>query len=147
MLLKPKHQFPHASSETTYGASSSTNYGHAKATSSTPSNATLAAAIGTDDGQYARGDHSHAKETFIMNGITINSGDWVADTTYSDYTYKATISNSSITASHVPFVVLSMVSAISGEIAPVASTADGSITLYSTTAGNYTIDKIAFIKE
>lgn len=137
----------HASAATTYGVASATNYGHPKATSASPSNASLSAAVGTDNGLYARGDHSHAKETFIMNGITINRGDWVADPTYRNYPYKATISNSSITASHVPFVVLSLASATTGDIAPIATTNAGSVAIYSSEVVTCVIDKIAFIKE
>ena len=48
----------HATSEATYGKSTASNYGHSKASSLNPV-MDGAAAVGTDDGKYARGDHGH----------------------------------------------------------------------------------------
>jgi hypothetical protein len=54
----------HASTGTTYGRSTSAKYGHAKASSTTPLVADTAA-VGTDDGTYARGDHVHPSQSSI----------------------------------------------------------------------------------
>lgn len=63
----------HASTATTYGVSSATNYGHAKATSAAPIAAGMAA-VGTDNGLYARGDHVHPAQTSITgNAATATS--------------------------------------------------------------------------
>jgi hypothetical protein len=59
----------HASSATTYGAASATNYGHAKASAAVPASAGTAA-VGTDNAQYARGDHVHPAQT----SVTGNAG-------------------------------------------------------------------------
>lgn len=57
----------HSSTATTYGVSTGTNYGHAKASSTTPAkNGT--AAVGSETGSFARGDHVHP--TQILYGTT-----------------------------------------------------------------------------
>lgn len=145
--IETKAPISHASSDTTYGVASATNYGHPKATSSAPSNATLTAAVGTDNGQYARADHSHAKETFTMDGFPITKRDWVADSTYSNFPYKATISNQYISSSHIPIVILSNDDAVFGNVSKNAMTSNGSLTLYAKVAMSCVVSKVVFVKE
>ena len=54
----------HAASTTTYGAASSTMYGHAMASSETPIVAGTAA-VGTDNGKFAREGHIHPAQTSV----------------------------------------------------------------------------------
>jgi hypothetical protein len=48
----------HASTTTTYGVATTANYGHAKASSANPADIGTTA-LGTDNGVFARADHSH----------------------------------------------------------------------------------------
>jgi hypothetical protein len=61
----------HASTATTYGAASATNYGHAMASSANPA-ALGTAAVGTDNGKFAREGHAHPLPAplLIANGGT-----------------------------------------------------------------------------
>ena len=59
----------HASTTTEYGVSNATNYGHAKASTTTPIVAGTAA-VGTETGSFARGDHVHPAQT----DVTGNAG-------------------------------------------------------------------------
>lgn len=52
----------HASAQTTYGVSSASNYGHSKASATSPKMAGTAA-VGTETGTFARGDHVHPTDT------------------------------------------------------------------------------------
>ena len=56
---------------------------------------------------------------------------WVADTTYEDYGYRASVAIDGVTADHVPEVTYNMLEAISGEYAPLAESYDGGVYLYS----------------
>lgn len=67
--LDTKAPTNHASTGTTYGKGTASNYGHVKAGNSTPSNVTTGDAnVGTDDGTYARADHTHKHPT--MTAVT-----------------------------------------------------------------------------
>lgn len=59
-----KAPIDHASPETSYGVASASNYGHAKASSTTPK-ANGTAAVGTETGTFARGDHVHPLQTSV----------------------------------------------------------------------------------
>lgn len=54
----------HASTGTTYGVASASAYGHAKASSTTPK-ANGTAAVGSETGAFARGDHVHPVQTTV----------------------------------------------------------------------------------
>jgi hypothetical protein len=79
----------------------------------------------------SRGDHTHPSETFTITDITVLSGDWVGDSTYIDFPYKATISNANVTSNHTPFVVFSQESVSLGIYAQVADTSNGTISIYA----------------
>lgn len=57
-----KAPIKHDSAHTTYGVSSAANYGHSKASATTPKMAGTAA-VGTETGTFARGDHVHPTDT------------------------------------------------------------------------------------
>jgi hypothetical protein len=62
--LDGKSPTSHASTATTYGRSTATNYGHAMASGATPLVAGTAA-VGTDNGKYAREGHVHPVQTTV----------------------------------------------------------------------------------
>jgi hypothetical protein len=63
--LDTKAPSSHATTTTIYGAASAVNYGHAMASSLTPSAPSDSPSVGTDNGKYAREDHSHPLQTTI----------------------------------------------------------------------------------
>ena len=56
---------------------------------------------------------------------------FVADSTYQDYPYRASVTLTGVLSSMIPDVVLSLADAISGNFAPVAACYDGGIYLYA----------------
>ena len=75
--LSGKAPTSHASTSTTYGRGSATNYGHAKAFNGTTTAIGTTASNGTDDGIYARGDHTHNITKATVTGLGISSSDHV----------------------------------------------------------------------
>lgn len=59
---------------------------------------------------------------------------FVADSTYQDYPYRASVTLTGVLSSMIPDVVLSLADAISGNFAPVAACYDGGIYLYAASA-------------
>lgn len=68
----------HASASTDYGKATASLYGHAKASSATP-NMDGTASTGTDNGEYARGDHRHPTDTSRASAQALQ--DHAADST------------------------------------------------------------------
>ena len=58
---------------------------------------------------------------------------WVADTTYqsADFHFKADIECEGVTADYMPNVILDVAEAMGGNLAPVAETGDGVVTIYA----------------
>ena len=63
--------------------------------------------------------------------ITVYQYMFSADTTYTDYAYKATIRLSDVTSNMLPSIVFGATEAISGNYAPIAESFDGGIYIYS----------------
>lgn len=101
------------------------------------------------DAYISRSDHQHPSETFTISAITVLTGDWSYDGTFANYPYKASISNSSVTANHTPFVVFSQECASLGIYAQVAEATSGSITIYASEipSSSTVINTIVLIKE
>lgn len=59
---------------------------------------------------------------------------FVADSTYQDYPYRASVALTGVLSSMIPDVVLSLADAISGNFAPVAACYDGGVYLYAASA-------------
>ena len=97
---------------------------------SMPLSPTITGDEGTD-AYISRSDHQHPSETFTIADITVLSEDWVSDTTYIDFPYKATISNANVTSNHTPFVVFSQECVSLGIYAQVADTSSGTISIYA----------------
>ena len=85
----------HASSTTTYGVSTAANYGHAKASGTEPK-APGEAAVGSETGAFARGDHVHPFQ-MIEKGVTA-AGTGAA--------YTATVEGITALAAGISFILI-----------------------------------------
>ena len=66
-----------------------------------------------------------------FSNVSVSKGDFVSDTTYQDFPYRAGVSLSGVIASMIPEVVLSVDDALSGNYAPVAESYNGGVYLYA----------------
>lgn len=114
----------------------------------TPNLSTLNGSAGSQN-TVSRGDHSHPSETFTLTGLTVSTSSWVADNTYGIYTWRASITNSSITANHTPIVMFSQIDSSLGIFSQVAETASGVVYIYASEIpeSTTTINSIIFIKD
>lgn len=87
----------------------------------------------TSNGVYDGLATKQAKNLNFSDTVIAING-FVADTTYTDYPFRATVPLIGVTASTVANVVLSLADAVGGKIAPICETIDGGIYLYSTEA-------------
>lgn len=116
--------------------------------SATPNPSTLNGSVGSQN-TVSRGDHSHPSETFTLTGLTVSTSSWVADNTYGIYTWRASITNSSITANHTPIVMFSQADSSLGIFSQVAETGSGVVYIYASEIpeSTTTINSIIFIKD
>ena len=75
----------------------------------------------------------------IFNNKTISTSAWVADATYEDFPYVATISCANVTEDYFPEVVFSVVDASSGMFSPVCESIAGGIKIWATEIPETTI--------
>lgn len=66
-----------------------------------------------------------------FSNVSVSKGDFVSDTTYQDFPYRASIALSGVIKSMIPEVVLSVDDALSGNYAPVAESYNGGVYLYA----------------
>lgn len=66
-----------------------------------------------------------------FNNVSVSAVDFVSDTTYQDFPYRASIALSGAIESMIPEVVLSVDDALSGNYAPVAESYNGGVYLYA----------------
>ena len=66
-----------------------------------------------------------------FSNVSVSKGDFVSDTTYQDFPYRASIALSGAIKSMIPEVVLSVDDALSGDYAPVAESYNGGVYLYA----------------
>ena len=66
-----------------------------------------------------------------FSNVSVSKGDFVSDTTYQDFPYRASIALSGAIKSMIPEVVLSVDDALSGNYAPVAESYNGGVYLYA----------------
>ena len=66
-----------------------------------------------------------------FSNVSVSKGDFVSDTTYQDFPYRAGVSLSGVIESMVPEVVLSVDDALSGNYAPVSESYNGGVYLYA----------------
>lgn len=85
------------------------------------------------------------KNNMVANTILL-TGDWVSDTTYSGYGYKAVITISGVTSSMLAEVTFGHTESISGNYSPVCLTGTNSVTIYSKVNTGITIPTILIQK-
>ena len=66
-----------------------------------------------------------------FSNVSVPSSDFISDTTYQDFPYRASISLNGAIGSMIPEVVLSVDDALSGNYAPVAESYNGGVYLYA----------------
>ena len=78
--------------------------------------------------------------------INVKANNWISDTTYADYPYKATIKITGITSSMAAEIILNVTEAVSGNYAPICETFDGGVCIYSKVNTAITIPTILVVK-
>ena len=66
-----------------------------------------------------------------FNNTFVSTSQFVSDTTYEDYGFRASVPLSGVTSTMIPEVVLSLTDAVSGIFAPVAESYNGGVYLYA----------------
>ena len=69
-----------------------------------------------------------------FSNVPVSAVDFVSDTTYQDFPYRAGVALSGVIESMIPEIVLSVEDATSGNFAPVAESYNGGVYLYATSA-------------
>lgn len=69
-----------------------------------------------------------------FSNVSVSAVDFVSDTTYQDFPYRAGVALSGLIESMIPEIVLSVEDATSGNFAPVAESYNGGVYLYATSA-------------
>jgi hypothetical protein len=79
-----------------------------------------------------------------FNNVSVEVADFVADTTYEDFPFRASVPLEGVIESMIPEVVFSLLDATSGNFAPVAETYNGGVYLYASDKpeGNITVPVI-----
>ena len=110
------------------------------------SNESIAVKFNTINNQSIVGGKSSGNiETSIkLSNTTVNN--WVSDTTYADYPYKATIAAADVTSTMVAEVIYSVADATSGNYAPICETYDGGVYIYSKVNTAITIPTVLVVK-
>lgn len=90
-------------------------------------------AINDELAQLEAGTAVELKKLQFTNTSVAKSA-FVADSTYQDYPYRASIALTGVLSSMIPDVVLSLTDATSGNFAPVAACYDGGVYLYAASA-------------
>ena len=66
-----------------------------------------------------------------FNSTSVPASAFVADSTYEDYGFRASVALSGVTSTMIPEVVFSLVDAVSGIFAPIAESYNGGVYLYA----------------
>lgn len=90
-------------------------------------------AINDELAQLEAGTAVELKKLQFTN-TTVAKAAFVADSTYQDYPYRASVALTGVLSSMIPDVVLSLTDSTSGNFAPVAACYDGGIYLYAASA-------------
>lgn len=70
----------------------------------------------------------------LFTNTSVSASSFVADSTYTDYPYRASVALSGVLASMIPEVILGVTDAVGGNFAPVAATYNGGVYLYAASA-------------
>lgn len=66
-----------------------------------------------------------------FNNVSVPTSAWIADATYEDFGYRASIALTNVIASMIPEVVFGVVDAMSGIFAPISETYNGGVYIYA----------------
>lgn len=77
------------------------------------------------------GAYSSNLVTFL-NNVPISASSWIADSTYSGYNYKATVSDTNITADSFALILFSSIQQLENNFSG-GETNNGSLTIYAVT--------------
>ena len=82
---------------------------------------------------FAAASHSHAgyAEVKIFQNVAVAASAWANSSTYAGYPFAAVISCAGVTAEHVPEVTFGVTEATGGNVAPVALSGAGTVTIYA----------------
>lgn len=93
---------------------------------------------------YNAGMATKEDKALVFENITVATTDFVADSTYTDYPYKAILSLTGVTASMSANVYLAPASAALGIVPSFGELGSGTLTIYSTSNESaITIDRVA----
>lgn len=67
----------------------------------------------------------------LFTNVAVPASDFVADTTYQDYGFRAAVSLDGVISSMIPEVVFGVADVIDGNFSPVAETYDGGVYIYA----------------
>lgn len=70
-------------------------------------------------------------KVLAFTGKAVAVSDWVSDTTYTDFPYRAAVACEGVTAKHYAEVTFAPADAISGSFAPVAESYNGGVYIYA----------------
>ena len=95
---------------------------------------------------YATKEEVAAKQDkdLVFTNVVVNN--WVADNTYADYPYKASVTLTGVNMTMIPFVAYEVGDANSGKYSPVADTYVGGVYLWSKSNDEITIPTIVCSK-
>lgn len=85
----------------------------------------------------------------LFQNTTVATSAFVADATYTDYPYRASVALSNVISGMIPEVIFGLEDAISGTFAPVAESYNGGVYIYATSVpdSNITIPTIILWRE
>ncbi|MGM9660776.1 MAG: hypothetical protein ACI3WQ_09265 [Faecousia sp.] len=75
----------------------------------------------------------------LFSDVTVPVSAFIADATYSDYPYRASVSLSGVISTMIPEVVFSMTDVLDGNLAPVAEAYNGGIYIYASSPPESTL--------
>ena len=70
---------------------------------------------------------------------TVDPSAWGSDTTYTDFSYRASVACSGVTANHYVEVIFSPTDAVSGTFCPVSASYDGGVYIYASEIPSATV--------
>lgn len=90
-----------------------------------------------------------ARNVIQAKGISVAVSDWISDTTYADYPYKAAVAVPGVTEDYTPYVIFSPAAADSRILCRFSNTYNGGTFIYATEIPNeaLSIEKMEFIQE
>lgn len=91
---------------------------------------------------------AEGNQSLVYQNVSVASTAFVADATYANWPYRASVAITGVTTSYVPTIVFAPDDAASGVFANVAATYNGGVYIYANTipSGTTTIPSIICVK-